>query len=293
MDGVEAAHLQGVVHRDLKPENILYERDTGTLAVADFGTARFTEDLVITKVVTGPAQRLANFQYAAPEQRTPGRAVQASADIYALGLILNEMFTGEVPHGTQYRLIGHVAKEQSFLDEIVAMTIRQTPEERPASIEEIKRLVQRYRDEAVSLQRLSEINGTVIGVNEIDEPLAETPPKLIDADWDGSRLTLTLDRPVTPDWVHALQNMGSYSSVSGKPPQVFSFDGNRAFVAAEEYQIQLLIDNFKAWLPVASQTLKSRLEQAVQRAEAARKEQLRRERELEERRLRVRRNIKI
>ncbi len=40
LDGVEAAHLQNVVHRDLKPENILYDRDSGTLAIADFGIAR-------------------------------------------------------------------------------------------------------------------------------------------------------------------------------------------------------------------------------------------------------------
>jgi serine/threonine protein kinase len=136
LDGVEAAHLQGVVHRDLKPENILYERDSNTLAVADFGTPRFTEDLVITTVETGPAQRLANFQYAAPEQRSR-KGGSRECRYLCFGVILNEMFTGEVPHGTEYRLIGHVAKEQSFLDEIVAMTIRQRPEERPASIEEI------------------------------------------------------------------------------------------------------------------------------------------------------------
>ncbi len=69
LDGVEAAHLQGVVHRDLKPENILYDKESNALAIADFGTARFTEDLLATTVETGPAQRLANFQYAAPEQR--------------------------------------------------------------------------------------------------------------------------------------------------------------------------------------------------------------------------------
>jgi serine/threonine protein kinase len=42
LDGVEAAHLLGVVHRDLKPENILYGKAVNNLAIADFGTARFT-----------------------------------------------------------------------------------------------------------------------------------------------------------------------------------------------------------------------------------------------------------
>ena len=105
LDGVEAAHLQNVVHRDLKPENILFDSNSGALAIADFGIARFTEDVVVTLVETAPAQRLANFQYAAPEQRSPGQPVGVPADLYALGLILNEMFTGAVPHGTEYRLI--------------------------------------------------------------------------------------------------------------------------------------------------------------------------------------------
>ena len=293
LDGVEAAHLQLVVHRDLKPENILYDVGSNTLAIADFGTARFTEDLVATTVVTGPTQRLANFQYAAPEQRAPGKQVLATADIYALGLMLNEMFTGVVPQGTEYRLIGQVAKEEGFLDAIVARMLRQAPEERPTSVAEIKGLIQRHQSEAVSLQRLSQIEGTVIKTSEIDEPLALTPPRLVSADWDRRRLILTLDRPVTPQWINALHHMGSYSSVLGKPPQVFSFHENQATVDAPEHEVQMLVDNFKTWLPMASRTLKSTLELEAQRQETARKEQLRREREAEEQRLRVLRNIRI
>jgi serine/threonine protein kinase len=294
LDGVEAAHLQDVVHRDLKPENILWEAESKTLAIADFGTARFTEDVLATTIETGPAQRLANFQYAAPEQRAQGRSVEASADIYALGLILNEMFTGTVPHGTGYRSVGDVAKEHSFLDGIVEKAIRQTPEERPASVEAIKRLVQRYREEAVSLQRLSRINETVINARQIDEPLAETPPQLVDFDWDGNLLTLTLDRSVTPDWINALQGMGAYSSVMGKPPHLFSFSRlNQASISARKHEIQLIIDNFKTWLPLASRTLKGRLEETARRQESDAKGRLRREKELEEERMNVKRTIKI
>jgi hypothetical protein len=55
----------------------------------------------------------------------------------------------------------------------------------------------------------------------------------------------------------------------------------------------LVIDYFKQWLPEASRTLKSLLEQAARQQETHRKEQLRREREAEEQRLRVLRNIRI
>jgi serine/threonine protein kinase len=218
LDGVEAAHLQGVVHRDLKPENILHDAKSNTLAIADFGTARFTEDQLATTVETGPAQRLANFQYAAPEQRAPGKQVLATADIFALALILNEMFTGATPQGTEYRLINQVAKEQGFLDGIVATMLRQAPAERPTSMAEIKGLIQRHLSEAVSLQRLSQIEGTVIKANEIDEPLALTPPRLVGAEWNRGRLFLTLDRHVTQQWINAVHPHGQLQFRVGKTP---------------------------------------------------------------------------
>ncbi len=293
LDGVEAAHLKGVVHRDLKPENILHNRDSNILAIADFGVARFTEDLAATIVVTGPTQRLANFQYAAPEQRLPGSKVQIPADIYALGMILNEMFTGVVPHGTDYRKIQPVATEYSFLDGIVEKMLKQNPSERPASIADIKSLIERYEAEAVSRQRLSEIEGTVIRSGEIDEPLAWTPPKLIGADWNQGYLTLLLDRPVTQGWISALRKMGRYTSIMGKGPEAFSFLDNKASVAAQEREVQQVINYFKDWLPLATQALKLQLEQVGQQEEAQRKQQLRREREQEEQRLRVLSHIKI
>jgi serine/threonine protein kinase len=70
LEGVEAAHLKKVIHRDLKPENILFNRRRNILAIADFGIARFEEDFLVTPVTTAPQQRLANFRYAAPEQRS-------------------------------------------------------------------------------------------------------------------------------------------------------------------------------------------------------------------------------
>ena len=126
------------MHRDLKPENILHDRRNDRLAIADFGVAQFSEDLIATLVETAPTQRLANFQYAAPEQRTPGGTITAQTDIYALGLILNEMFTGNVPHGTQFRVIGDVAPAFAFLDPLILQMLAQSPSERPGSIGDIK-----------------------------------------------------------------------------------------------------------------------------------------------------------
>ena len=293
LDGVEAAHLKNVVHRDLKPENILHDKKSGTLAIADFGIARFTEDILATVVETGPNQRLANFQYAAPEQRTAGQQVGVTADIYALGLMLNEMFTGVVPHGTQFRTISQVSGEMAFLDAIVSKMLSQSPTDRPSSISELKQLIQKHRAEAVSLQKISQIDGTVVKTSDVDSPLALNSPRLINADWNRGHLTLTLDRPVTPEWVQALQRMGSYSSVMGKPPQVFSFNETRATVQASEHEVQAIIDNFKMWLPQASSVLKVQLQAQAQKQEADARESLRREKQAEEQRLRVMQKIRI
>src|ERR1022692_90812 len=109
LDGVEAAHLLKVIHRDLKPENLLVTMPRRRVVVADFGVAHFEEEDLLTAVETRAADRLANYRYSAPEQRAPGRKVDERADIFALGLILNEMFTGEVPQGTGHKAVGSVA----------------------------------------------------------------------------------------------------------------------------------------------------------------------------------------
>ena len=81
LDGVEAAHLLGVVHRDLKPENIFLSTNEERLVVGGFGIARFTAEALYTAVETRPGARLANFQYAAPEQRARGKTIDQRADL--------------------------------------------------------------------------------------------------------------------------------------------------------------------------------------------------------------------
>lgn len=135
--GVEAAHKLDVYHRDLKPENLLCDPASGRLVVSDFGIAHFAESMLLTSVETRMGGRLANFAYAAPEQRQPAK-VDQRADIYALGLILNEMFTGQVIQGTGYKKIAEVAPEFGRLDQLVELMVRQSPSGRPTSIEEIR-----------------------------------------------------------------------------------------------------------------------------------------------------------
>lgn len=85
--GLKEAHAQGIVHRDLKPENVMIDGQ-GNLKIMDFGIARSMEAAThLTGAMVGtPA-------YMAPEQ-VAGKPVDYRTDIYSLGLMLYEMFTG-------------------------------------------------------------------------------------------------------------------------------------------------------------------------------------------------------
>ncbi len=132
LNGVSYAHHKNVWHRDLKPENILCSGDINEFVIADFGIAHFEEDF-ITEIETRPDTRLANFQYAAPEQRSKGEQVTSAADIYSLGLILNEMFTGQIPGGTDYKKVNENYPKYSYIDKLVENMIKREPTKRPTA----------------------------------------------------------------------------------------------------------------------------------------------------------------
>jgi len=85
--GLAAAHDKGVLHRDLKPHNVMLD-DQGRVRITDFGLAGFVADFSGRKLREGtPA-------YMAPEQ-LEGREVSVKSDLYSLGLVLSELFTGK------------------------------------------------------------------------------------------------------------------------------------------------------------------------------------------------------
>ncbi len=88
--GLAAAHARGVIHRDLKPQNIMMNR-RGEILIMDFGLAAIADHL------EGLEARNGTPGYMSPEQLR-GAEVTAKSDIYALGLVLYELFTGKRPY---------------------------------------------------------------------------------------------------------------------------------------------------------------------------------------------------
>src|ERR1022692_438597 len=92
---LSAAHEKGVLHRDFKPGNIMIN-GRGQVLITDFGLA------ALAALVTGPEARYGTPAYMAPEQLA-GKQASVRSDIYALGLVLYEMFTGRRAFEAQSR----------------------------------------------------------------------------------------------------------------------------------------------------------------------------------------------
>ena len=137
--GLAAAHKKGVLHRDLKPSNVMVD-GRGTLLITDFGLASLAGQVSRRDVRAGTPL------YMAPEQLA-GKDVTFQSDIYSLGLVLHEMFTGQPAYkadsiaelvsqresGPLPNPSAHVAVLNPDVERVILRCLRTKPGDRPAS----------------------------------------------------------------------------------------------------------------------------------------------------------------
>ncbi|HYR29591.1 MAG TPA: serine/threonine-protein kinase, partial [Thermoanaerobaculia bacterium] len=116
--GLAAIHAAGVLHRDLKPSNVMID-ERGDVRITDFGIAALTES------VSGHEAMIGTPAYMAPEQLEGGEVTQRS-DLYSLGLVLHEAFTGKRPPAT-------VTDLDPLVERVILRCIEEDPARRPAS----------------------------------------------------------------------------------------------------------------------------------------------------------------
>lgn len=104
--GLRAAHLEGVIHRDLKPSNIMRD-PAGRVVIMDFGLARTVQGDGTTQ--TG--MMIGTMEYMSPEQAN-GLELDATSDIYAVGLIAYEMLTGKMPYAADSAVASLLKRSQ-------------------------------------------------------------------------------------------------------------------------------------------------------------------------------------
>ncbi|MEO5712099.1 MAG: serine/threonine-protein kinase [Luteolibacter sp.] len=129
-EALQYAHDKGIVHRDIKPENLLLDRE-GRIKIADFG---------IAALMGGDGEAAGTPPYMAPEQAGTMAEVDHRADIYALGVVLYEMLTGERP-GKDFAAPSRKVRIDVRLDEMVLRALEKDPERRYQSADEFRSVI--------------------------------------------------------------------------------------------------------------------------------------------------------
>jgi serine/threonine-protein kinase len=165
-DALAAAHEKNIVHRDMKPENVFLTAPHDTVKVLDFGISKFSEG--DSSVATRTGAIMGSPHYMAPEQVTDASRADHRTDVYSLGALLSHMLTGHTLYSARSlpMLVLAVTTEPppdvrrdrgdvpNALAEHIARMLAKAPEDRPASMAEVRAVLSAFAGETASPQLL-------------------------------------------------------------------------------------------------------------------------------------------
>lgn len=173
-DGLHFAHQQGVVHRDIKPDNLFIESN-GNAKIMDFGIARQNkaEHFLLS---TQPGMMMGTLNYMSPEQLQDAAEVDQRSDIFSLGIVMYELFTGQLPFSGES--MGQTIMQILSQDPVPP---QQHNPRLPAELVAIimgclhKRRGQRYQSCGDIARSLLQLRGVSQQVQASQSPAAESP----------------------------------------------------------------------------------------------------------------------
>ncbi len=280
LHGLRVAHNHGAIHRDIKPENIMFNADNSNPVICDFGIAHLPSELQATAVLTQPGDRLANFAYSAPEQRMRGGMCVPQTDVYSAALILNEMFTHEIPEAHGFKRIGDVQPSYSFLDEVFDQIFKQSPEERmypeDKIVSEIKIRAEMHKNTEAAKQLQSMRPERTLGDVEV--------PRLVDKQFKSGRLIFRFDNQIPAGWIETLKGgQFNHAWLMGYDVHCVSQEDNRTLaipIRAHESgdNVIKIMSHFLNWVQevtgIYSAAVAARRREEIRRREEERKNKI-------------------
>ncbi|MBY0223485.1 MULTISPECIES: serine/threonine-protein kinase [Sporosarcina] len=169
LNAISVIHKNNIVHRDLKPENILIG-DNDEIVLADFGISWFDPEFYERFVHTRKSDRMANYDFSAPEQFEKDSQPHPTMDIFALGQIITWLITGGVARGSRTPL---TAVDKSFvvIESVINKMLSRSPVDRPQSIEEVRNIVskilQEVKEESNAQKEINRVIGELREFNDV------------------------------------------------------------------------------------------------------------------------------
>lgn len=168
-DALTYAHQRGIIHRDLKPSNILVD-EQGNPKILDFGLARVSDSEAVRTTMTDVARLMGTLPYMSPEEARgePGE-VDIRSDIYALGVVLFELLTDQLPYTVKRTALPQAIKTicedpplrpsvidrslRGDLETIVLKALEKTPERRYQTVGMLGEDIDRFQTDQPILAR--------------------------------------------------------------------------------------------------------------------------------------------